>query len=149
MWLVCVPLTQGRGIEKFIPHWQNQAYMFPTRSGIAKPVIIVILLVLVGVSFVLMTREQEAREASVAARDALVSFIDSEEPTTADQVHEKLARQPHVARNPGKHRLVEEYKWSGPMSTHTVYAYYSTGATQLLEAVALNQKLEDWEGDDR
>lgn len=123
--------------------------MFRTRSGIAKVVIIVILLVLVGVSFVLMTREQEAREASIAARDALVSFIDSEVPTTADQVQEELGRPPHVSRNPGKHRLVEEYKWSGPMSTHTVYAYYTTGATQLLEAVALNQQLDDWEGDDK
>lgn len=115
------------------------------RTGIVKVIVIVVLAVLLGVAFMLMTREQEARSAAQTAIDMLTENIDRG--LTPEQVHEKLGRKPHETRIPGEHRYVEEFHWKGPMGKHTVYAYYTTGATKLLEAVSMNQTLEKWEGD--
>lgn len=116
------------------------------RSGIVKVIVIVVLAILVGVAFMLMTQEQEARSAAEKAQSTLFDEIDSG--LTPEQVHEKLGREPHETRIPGKNRFVEEYHWKGPMGKHTVYAYYTTGAAKYLEAVSINEKMEDWEGDD-
>jgi|GEM_PF-4220936 len=117
------------------------------RNGIVKVIVIVILAVLLGVAFMLMQREQQARTASETAMETMNEILDQEQGITPEEVREKLGRKPHVTREPGKHRFVEEYQWKGPMGQHTIYAYYTTGATKLLEAVSLNKKLDDWEGD--
>jgi hypothetical protein len=123
--------------------------MIHSRFGIAKVIVVVILAILVGAAFLLMTEEQKARSACEQVHETLGDMIDSGDSPTPEEVHEAIGRKPHETRNPGRHRLVEEYHWKGPMSSHTVYAYYTTGATQLLEAVSINHKLEDWEGDDK
>ena len=122
-----------------------ESHMSQPRNGIVKVIVIVVLAVLLGVAFMLMQREQEARAAAQTAMDSVIEVLDNG--LTPEEVREKLGRKPHVTREPGKHRFVEEYQWKGPMGQHTVYAYYTTGATKLLEAVSLNQKLEKWEGD--
>lgn len=123
--------------------------MIHRRSAVAKVVVVVVLAVLVGAAFMLMTQEQKARSACEQVQQTLGDMIESGNSPTPAEVHEAIGREPHVTRNPGRHRLVEEYHWKGPMSSHRVYAYYTTGATQLLEAVSINHKLEDWEGDDK
>ncbi len=115
------------------------------RAGIVKVIVIVVLAILVGVAFMLMTQEQEARAAAESAHAALVAEVDAG--LTPEKVHEKLGRDPHETRIPGKNRFVEEYHWTGPMSKHTVYAYYTTGAAKFLEAASINEKMADWEGD--
>ena len=121
--------------------------MVNRRSGVAKVIIIVILLVLVAASYFLMTQEQKARDASMAVHEELVASI--EDGLTPEAVHDKVGRKPHESRKPGKNVFVEEYHWKGPMSQHTVYAYYKTAASQFLEAVSINQKLDEWEDDDK
>lgn len=108
-------------------------------------IVIVVLAILVGIAFVTMQREQTARSAADRVLTALQDEVDAG--LTPEQVHEKAGRKPDTTRTPGKHRLVEEYRWKGPMNEYVVYAYYTTGATQLLEAVSMNEKLENWEGD--
>ena len=119
--------------------------MYNRRNGIVKVIVIVVLAVLLGVAFMLMKREQEARSAADTAMETMNEILDAG--LTPEEVHEKVGREPHVTREPGKHRFVEEYRWKGPMGQHTIYAYYTTGATKLLEAVSMNQKLDKWEGD--
>lgn len=123
--------------------------MSRNRMGIAKVIVFVVLAILVGVSFTLMTQEEKARSASETVHQTLRDAIEAGESPTPEEVHEMVDRTPHEVRNPGKHRLVEEFHWQGPFSEHRVYAYYTTGATKLLEAVSLNQLMEDWEGDDK
>ncbi len=125
------------------------AYMVTRKAGIAKVVVVVVLAALVVLSFVLMSQEQTVRDESIAVQNKLIEAIDAGKPITDEEVHELVGRMPHETRQPGKHRLVEEYHWKGPMSSHTVYAYYTTAAAKLLEASSLNQKLDDWEGDDK
>ena len=115
------------------------------RQGIAKVIVIVVLAILVGIAFVTMQREQKARRAADAVVTTLQDNVDAG--LTPEQVHEKAGREPDVTRTPGKHRFVEEYRWKGPMNEYVVYAYYTTGATKLLEAVSMNEKMEKWEGD--
>ncbi len=115
------------------------------RNGIAKVILIAVLAVIAGMAFVFMTREQEARSAAETTLATIKDHIDSG--LTPEEIHEKVGREPDATRIPGQHRYVEEYHWSGPFSQHKVYTYYTTGATKLLEAVSMNQKLEDWEGD--
>lgn len=117
--------------------------------GVAKAIVIVILAAIVGASFLLMTQEQKARASASDANQSLQAKITAGESLTPEEVHQLIGRQPHVSRKPGKHRMVEEYRWKGPMGQQVVYAYYTTAATQLLEAVSLNQKFDDWEGDDQ
>lgn len=119
--------------------------MTEKRNGIVKVILIVVLVVLAAVAFVLMTREQEAQAGAEAAMETIKEHIDSG--LTPEEIREKVGRDPDETRTPGKHRFVEEYHWMGPFSQHKVYAYYTTGATKLLEAVSMNQKLDDWEGD--
>lgn len=123
--------------------------MSPNRKGIAKVIVFVVLAILVGVSFMFMTQEEKARDASVKLHNTLTEVIEKGESPTPEEVHALVDRTPHETRNPGKHRLVEEFHWQGPFSEHRVYAYYTTGSTKLLEAVSLNQKMDDWEGDDK
>ena len=115
------------------------------RRGIVKVIVIVILAVLVAIAFVTMQREQEARRAADTVLTTLQDNVDAG--LTPEQVHEQTGREPDVTRTPGKHRFVEEYRWKGPMNEYVVYAYYTTGATKLLEAVSMNEKMEKWEGD--
>lgn len=115
------------------------------RQGNSRVVIAVVLVGLVGVAVVLMTQEQDARGAATAASELLIGELDSGESLTPEKIHEMLGRTPHVTRNPIKHCYVEEYHWQGPMSSHKVYAYYQTGATQLLEAVSLNRTIPERE----
>ena len=115
------------------------------RLGSAKLLIIVILLALVGASAWIMTQEQAARDACTAAEGILADAIESGPGLTPEEVHEKLGRKPSLERTPGKHRFVEEYRFAGPISTQIIYAYYETAATKLLEAVSVNQKMEQWE----
>ena len=123
--------------------------MGQAKTGIAKVIVVVILGVLVAASFFLMTQEQNARAACEGVHQRLQDAIESGNSPTPEEVQEMIDRKPHLVRNPGKHRLVEEYHWKGPFSQHKVYAYYTTGATQLLEAVSINVKMQDWEGDDK
>lgn len=115
------------------------------RHGIAKVIVVVILAILVGVAFVSMQREQKARSAADTVLTALQDNLDAG--LTPEQVHEQVGLEPDLTRTPGKHRFVEEYHWKGPMNEYVVYAYYTTGATKLLEAVSMNEKMEKWEGD--
>ena len=123
--------------------------MLKSRAGVGKAVIIVALAIVVGASFLLMTQEQKARAACEEVNRTLGELIEAGESPTPEEVHELIKRQPHVTRNPGKHRLVEEYHWQGPFGKQTVYTYYTTAATKLLEAVSMNAPLEEWEGDDK
>lgn len=127
----------------------EKSTMVRQRSGIAKVIVVVILAALVGAAFMIMTQEQKVRTACEQVHATLSDIIVAGDSLTPEQVHKMINRQPHEVRKPGRHRLVEEYRWKGPFSTHTVYAYYTTAATQLLEAVSLNQKMDDWEGDDK
>jgi len=115
------------------------------RRGIVKVVIIVILAALVGAAYLFMTQEQAARTASEQAMSTLGDAIDAGEQYEPDKVREVLNREPNESRTPFKNRLVEEYIWKGPFSSHTVYAYYEVAAIKILEAVSVNQKLADWE----
>lgn len=138
-------LRLGRFAEYRIRIQVRRDIVSKRRTGIVKVIVIVVLAILVGVAFMLMTQEQEARSAAESAHAVLVEEIDSG--LTPEEVHEKLGRDPHETRIPGKNRFVEEYYWSGPMSEHTVYAYYSTGAAKYLEAASINEKMDNWEGD--
>lgn len=113
------------------------------RVGIVKVVIVVALAALVGAAFLFMTQEQKARAGSQQIYDTLAGALDKS--WTIDEVHEHLEREPNQTRTPSKKRLVEEYAFKGPLESHTVYAYYSVAATQILEAVSMGQKLPDWE----
>ena len=98
---------------------------------------------------VLMSGEQSARSASQSAHSTLEQIIMAGGAMPTDQeVHEKLGREPDITRIPAKHRLVEEYRWSGSYSTYTVYVYYMTAATKLLTAVSLNTTMSDLERPD-
>jgi hypothetical protein len=116
--------------------------------GSAKPIVFIVLAILICIAAYIMVQEQNARTASMEAHNTLVDLLDSGETLTPDVVQEKVGRAPVVTRTPGKHKLVEEYTWSGPMSEHRVYAYYKTAATQLLEAVSINQEVPEWETDE-
>lgn len=117
------------------------------RRGKTKPILMLILIAFVAGAFYLMTQEQAAREYCERINNTLAATIN--EPSgpglTPKEVHEKIGVEPNVTRTPGKHKYVEEYTSKGPMDSYVVYAYYKTGATKLLEAVSLNQKLDDWE----
>lgn len=115
------------------------------RSGIVKVIIIVVLAALVGAAYLFMTQEQTARTASEQGMTTLGDAIDAGEQYDPEKVREVLKRDPNESRTPFKNRLVEEYIWKGPISSHTVYAYYSVAAIKILEAVSLNKKLDDWE----
>ena len=128
--------------------------MVKQRGGIAKVIIVVALAALVSAAFLLMNQEQKARTAAEGANTELIKALDEAQDgntstPTPERVHDLIKRKPHVTRAPGRHRYVEEYYWKGPMGQQTVYAYYSTAAEKFLEAVSLNQKLDDWEGDDK
>ena len=115
------------------------------RHGIVKVILIAILAALVGAAYLFMTQEQTARTESEKAMSTLGKAIDDGEQYEPDKVREVLNREPNESRTPFKNRLVEEYTWKGPFSSHTVYAYYTVAAIEILEATSLNQKLEDWE----
>ena len=119
--------------------------MIMRRHGIGKVVVFVALAALMGAAFLFMMQEQKARAACEDVNAKLAELIEAGESLTPEEVHEKIGRTPHVSRIPGKHRFVEEYRWAGPLSSHTVYAYYETAATKLLEAVSMNQKMPEWE----
>ena len=124
------------------------------RSGIVKVIIVVALAVIVGASSLLMMQEQKARAAAGQVNATLIQAIDDAQEAnqatpTSEEVHELIGRIPHLTRQPGRHRYVEEYYWKGPMGEQKLYAYYSSAADKFLEAVSLNQKLTEWEGDDK
>ena len=110
---------------------------------------IALLVVLIGVvAFGWTLREQElaARDSCQTAYDTLADTLDGLDSLTPEQVHEITPREPVTSRVPGEHKLVEEFRWNGPMGSYTLYAYYQTAATQLLEAVSINRRLPEWEG---
>ncbi len=96
-------------------------------------------------AILLSIQEQQIRLASEAAHEKLEEVIASGGTLTDAEVHQRLGRDPDEVRRPAKHRLVEEYHWSGNFRTYTVYAYYSTAAAKLLTAVSINQAMPDWE----
>ena len=105
-----------------------------------------VLAALVGAAFLFMTQEKSARAASEQAMATLGDVVDSsDDPYEPEKVREVLGREPNESRSPSKNRLVEEYVWKGPFSSHTVYVYYSGATIKVLEAVSLNQTLQDWE----
>ena len=92
-----------------------------------------------------MTQEQDTRSSVGNMHRTLGDIIEVGQSLTPEEVHKKIGRKPHVTRIPVKHRLVEDYKWKGPFTAHTVYAYYTTAATKLFEDVSMNQILPDRE----
>lgn len=111
----------------------------------ARPLLMLGIAIAVGIAAYLMLTEQECRNQSQTIFRQLTGVIDSGESLTPEQVHEQVGREPDATRNPGPHKLVEEYTWKSQLGEQKVYAYYRTGATQLLEAVSINQKLDSWE----
>ena len=91
------------------------------------------------------SKEVAARSASQDAFDLLTSRLDLMEGMTPEEVQSAIGLTPVATRTPAKHKLVEEYQWTGPFDNYTLYVYYRTAATQLMEAVSLNKKLPDWE----
>ena len=91
------------------------------------------------------SKEVAARSASQDAFDLLTTRLDTMEGMTPEEVQAVIGLSPEATRTPAKHKLVEEYKWAGPFGTYTLYVYYRTAATQLMEAVSLNERLADWE----
>jgi hypothetical protein len=115
------------------------------QPSLVKLLAVLAVLVVAGVAILAATKERQARSTSLQAHDMLAAVIDAEETLTDEQVHQRLGRGPDQIARPARHRMVEQYRWSGSYDSHTVYVYYMTGAANLLTAVSLNQTLPDWE----
>jgi hypothetical protein len=120
-------------------------FVIGKKTSLVKLGAVLAVAAIAGLAILVATKESRARSASQQAHDVLASVIDAGDTLTDEQVHGRLGRLPNRKWRPAKHRLVEEYRWSGSSGSHTVYVYYTTGAARLLTAVSLNQMLPDWE----
>lgn len=115
------------------------------KRGAAKPIVMIVLLVLLLVAGVVLIKEAGAQGKAHSIADIL--NLELNNGPTDEEVHEKLGMTPTTTRNPTPRKYVEEYSNKGLLRTYTVYAYYRTGAANFLEAVSVNEKIPKWESE--
>lgn len=57
---------------------------------------------------------------------------------TADEVHEKLGRQPDSIDEIDKHTVVENYEYSSMFRSHTLKVHYNKAATLLMTKIVMD-----------
>ncbi len=111
--------------------------------GAAKPVVLIVLLVVLLLAGLVLIKEAGAQGKAHSIADVL--NLELNNGLTDAEVHEKLGMTPTATRKPTPQKYVEEYSSKGLLRTYTVYAYYRTGAANFLEAVSVNEKIPKWE----
>ena len=99
---------------------------------------IVIVVLLLAAGFVILQGNQTTAAAQ-DAYDMLDASLDAGPTTpTAEEVHEKMGRQPDSVENVDKHHVIENYEFNSMVRSHTLKVHYNKAATMLMTKIEMD-----------
>ena len=114
----------------------------------------IILFGILAVAIVALLFDRQARSSAESFRDKVVAGIPKigvdgdggdESGWNLAKVHEVAGREPSTSydHETANRTFVEEYSWRGAFRQYTVYCYYRVAADKILDAVSLNEPLQE------